>query len=172
LDPARMSLSASNIRAFPPAKQRRPRLTYAHRPFAEEHRQGACILTARGPVPPAMREADIRRALVRKGYIKGIIGLPPNLFTAPESLACIIRRRISRRSRPQGIFHDRRQTDKLHEGPALRKNRLRGPRNFTRSSDVFNRRLEIAKYSHMVTWPGSKRLSKNEFNPQPAIAYD
>jgi len=35
-------------------------------------------------------EADIRRALVRKGYIKGIIGLPANLFYGTGIPACIV----------------------------------------------------------------------------------
>jgi type I restriction enzyme M protein len=41
--------------------------------------KGACILP-HGVLFRGGAEADIRRALVRKGYIKGIIGLPPNLF--------------------------------------------------------------------------------------------
>jgi len=35
-------------------------------------------------------EADIRRALIRKGYIKGIIGLPANLFYGTGIPACIV----------------------------------------------------------------------------------
>ena len=35
-------------------------------------------------------EAEIRRELVRKGYIKGIIGLPPNLFYGTGIPACIV----------------------------------------------------------------------------------
>ena len=41
--------------------------------------KGACILP-HGVLFRGNAEADIRRALVRKGYIKGIIGLPANLF--------------------------------------------------------------------------------------------
>ncbi len=40
---------------------------------------GACILP-HGVLFRGNAEGDIRRALVRKGYIKGIIGLPANLF--------------------------------------------------------------------------------------------
>ena len=46
--------------------------------------KGACILP-HGVLFRGNVEADIRRNLVRKGYIKGIIGLPPNLSTAPVS---------------------------------------------------------------------------------------
>ncbi len=41
--------------------------------------KGACILP-HGVLFRGNAEADIRRALIRKGYIKGIIGLPANLF--------------------------------------------------------------------------------------------
>jgi type I restriction enzyme M protein len=41
--------------------------------------KGACILP-HGVLFRGNVEGDIRRSLVRKGYIKGIIGLPPNLF--------------------------------------------------------------------------------------------
>jgi len=40
--------------------------------------KGACILP-HGVLFRSNAEVDIRRALVRKGYIKGIIGIPPNL---------------------------------------------------------------------------------------------
>jgi hypothetical protein len=35
-------------------------------------------------------ETDIRRSLIRKGYIKGIIGLPANLFYGTGIPACIV----------------------------------------------------------------------------------
>lgn len=51
--------------------------------------KGVCILS-HGVVFRGKAEADIRRALVRKGYIKGIIGLPANLFYGTSLPACII----------------------------------------------------------------------------------
>ena len=50
---------------------------------------GACILP-HGVLFRGNAEADIRRALVRKGYIKGIIGLPANLFYGTGIPACIV----------------------------------------------------------------------------------
>jgi len=47
--------------------------------------KGACILP-HGVLFRGNAEADIRRALVRKGYIKSIIGLPPNLFYGMSEL--------------------------------------------------------------------------------------
>jgi type I restriction enzyme M protein len=45
---------------------------------------GACILP-HGVLFRGNAEADIRRALIRKGYIKGIIACPPTCSTAPAS---------------------------------------------------------------------------------------
>ena len=50
---------------------------------------GACILP-HGVLFRGNAEADIRRNLVRKGYIKGIIGLPANLFYGTGIPACIV----------------------------------------------------------------------------------
>ena len=51
--------------------------------------KGACILP-HGVLFRGNAEADIRRNLVRKGYIKGIIGLPANLFYGTGIPACIV----------------------------------------------------------------------------------
>jgi type I restriction enzyme M protein len=51
--------------------------------------KGACILP-HGVLFRGNAEAEIRRNLVRKGYIKGIIGLPANLFYGTGIPACII----------------------------------------------------------------------------------
>jgi type I restriction enzyme M protein len=51
--------------------------------------KGACILP-HGVLFRGNAEGDIRRNLVRKGYIKGIIGLPANLFYGTGIPACII----------------------------------------------------------------------------------
>ena len=51
--------------------------------------KGACILP-HGVLFRGGAEANIRRNLVRKGYIKGIIGLPANLFYGTGIPACIV----------------------------------------------------------------------------------
>ena len=51
--------------------------------------KGACILP-HGVLFRGNAEADIRRNLVREGYIKGIIGLPANLFYGTGIPACIV----------------------------------------------------------------------------------
>lgn len=51
--------------------------------------KGAIILP-HGVLFRGNAEAEIRQAVIRKGYIKGIIGLPPNLFYGTGIPACII----------------------------------------------------------------------------------
>lgn len=51
--------------------------------------KGAVILP-HGVLFRGNAEADIRKKIIRKGYIKGIIGLPSNLFYGTGIPACII----------------------------------------------------------------------------------
>ena len=51
--------------------------------------KGAIILP-HGVLFRGNAEAEIRQNLIRKGYIKGIIGLPSNLFFGTGIPACII----------------------------------------------------------------------------------
>ena len=46
--------------------------------------KAACVLP-HGVLFRGNAEATIRQQFVRSGYLKGIIGLPANLFTAPAS---------------------------------------------------------------------------------------
>src|SRR4051812_43401810 len=49
-------------------------------------------------------EADIRREIVRRGYLKGVIGLPPNLFFGTSIPACIVVLDKSEAATRRGIF--------------------------------------------------------------------
>jgi len=91
--------------------------------------KGACILP-HGVLFRGNAEADIRRALVRKGYIKGIIGLPANLFYGTGIPACIIVVDKEDAHTRQGIFLIDASSGYMKDGP---KNRLRA-RTSTRSS--------------------------------------
>ena len=51
--------------------------------------KGAVILP-HGVLFRGNTEAEIRTNIIRRGYIKGIIGLPPNLFYGTGIPACII----------------------------------------------------------------------------------
>src|SRR5467141_506799 len=109
--------------------------------------KGACILP-HGVLFRGNAEADIRRVLVRKGYIKGIIGLPANLFYGTGIPACIIVVDKEDAHTRQGIFLIDASSGYMKDGP---KNRLRA-QDIHQIVDVFNRRLELSKYSRMVAF--------------------
>jgi type I restriction enzyme M protein len=118
--------------------------------------KGACILP-HGVLFRGNVEADIRRNLVRKGYIKGIIGLPPNLFYGTGIPACIVV--VDKEDAParKGILMIDASGGFMKDGP---KNRLRA-QDMHRIVDVFNKRLDVPKYARMVSF---EEIEKNEFN--------
>ncbi len=117
---------------------------------------GACILP-HGVLFRGNAEAEIRRNLVRKGYIKGIIGLPANLFYGTGIPACIVV--VDKKNAParKGIFVVDASKGFIKDGP---KNRLR-EQDVHRIVDVFNKQLEIPKYSRTVAF---EEIEKNKYN--------
>ena len=85
-------------------------------------------------------EASIRRKLVSRGYIKGIIGLPANLFYGTGIPACILVLDKEGAAARQGIFMIDASKAFLKDG---NKNRLRA-QDIHKIVDVFNRQVEIA----------------------------
>ncbi len=118
--------------------------------------KGACILP-HGVLFRGNAEADIRRALVRKGYIKGIIGLPANLFYGTGIPACIVVVDKEDAQARKGIFMIDASGGFMKDGP---KNRLRSM-DIHKIVDVFNKRLDVPKYARMVPFA---EIEKNEFN--------
>ena len=118
--------------------------------------KGACILP-HGVLFRGNAEAEIRRNLIRKGYIKGIIGLPANLFYGTGIPACILVLDKENAHTRTGIFMIDAGAGYLKDG---NKNRLRD-RDIHQIVDVFNRRLELPKYSRMVPFA---EIEKNDFN--------
>jgi type I restriction enzyme M protein len=118
--------------------------------------KGACILP-HGVLFRGNAEADIRRALVRKGYIKGIIGLPANIFYGTGIPACIVAIDKQDAHACKGIFMIDASQGFKKDGA---KNRLRA-QDIHKVVDVFNRRLEVPKYSRMVS---VEEIERNEFN--------
>ena len=118
--------------------------------------KGACILP-HGVLFRGNVEAEIRRNLVRKGYIKGIVGLPANLFYGTGIPACIVV--IDKRDAQsrKGIFMIDASRGFVKDGP---KNRLRSM-DIHRIVDVFNKQLDIPKYARMVS---VAEIEQNEFN--------
>jgi type I restriction enzyme M protein len=118
--------------------------------------KGACILP-HGVLFRVNVEADIRRNLVRKGYIKGIIGLPANLFYGTGIPACIVVVDKEGAHARKGIFLIDASAGFMKDGP---KNRLRA-QDIHKIVDVFTKRLEVSKYARMVSF---EEIEKNEFN--------
>ena len=118
--------------------------------------KGACILP-HGVLFRGNAEADIRRALVRKGYIKGIIGLPANLFYGTGIPACIVVIDKADAQARKGIFMIDASGGFMKDGP---KNRLRAM-DIHKIVDAFNRRLDVPKYARMVPFA---EIEKNDFN--------
>lgn len=118
--------------------------------------KGACILP-HGVLFRGNAEAEIRRNLVRKGYIKGIIGLPANLFYGTGIPACIVVIDKEDAQARRGIFMIDASQGFMKDGP---KNRLRS-QDIHKIVDAFTRRLDIPGFSRMVTLD---EIEKNEFN--------
>ncbi len=83
--------------------------------------KGACILP-HGVLFRGGAEGSIRRNLVRKGYILGLIGLPANLFYGTGIPACIIVLDKQDAHARKGIFMIDASSGCIKDGP---KNRLR-----------------------------------------------
>lgn len=122
----------------------------------KSHGKGACILP-HGVLFRGNTEADIRRNLIGKGYIKDIIGLPANLFYGTGIPACIIVLDKEDAHARRGIFMMDASVGYMKDG---NKNRLRAM-DIHKIVDVFNKRLEIPKYSRMVPF---EEIERNEFN--------
>ena len=118
--------------------------------------KGACILP-HGVLFRGNVEANIRRNLVRKGYIKGIIGLPANLFYGTGIPACIVVIDKEDAQSRKGIFMIDASRGFMKDGP---KNRLRSM-DIHEIVDVFNKRLDVPKYARMVSF---SEIEQNEFN--------
>ncbi len=102
-------------------------------------------------------EAEIRTNIIRRGYIKGIIGLPPNLFYGTGIPACIIVLDKENAENRKGIFMI--DAGKCFEKDG-NKNRLR-EQDIHKIVDVFNKQIEIEEYSRMVP---VTEIETNEFN--------
>jgi len=118
--------------------------------------RGACILP-HGVLFRGNAEAEIRRNLVRHGYIKGIIGLPANLFYGTGIPACIVVIDKKDAGARRGIFMIDASAGFMKDGP---KNRLRA-QDIHKIVDAFTRTLEIPKYSRVVSFD---EIEKNDFN--------
>ena len=107
--------------------------------------KGAIILP-HGVLFRSNREADIRRKLIQHGLLKGIIGLPANLFYGTGIPACILVLDKEHAEARAGIFMIDASKGFLKDG---NKNRLRA-QDIHRIVDVFTKQTELPRYSRMV----------------------
>lgn len=107
--------------------------------------KGAVILP-HGVLFRGNSEATIRKELIKRGYIKGIIGLPANLFYGTGIPACIIVLDKENAVGRTGIFVIDARKGFAKDG---NKNRLR-PRDMHQIIDAFANQRETKGYSRVV----------------------
>src|SRR5467141_3684163 len=156
IDPAKDEFERFKHFGVPPAKQGDYAYLLHIVRSLKSTGKGACVLP-HGVLFRGNAEADIRRSLVRKGYIKGIIGLPPNLFYGTGIPACIVVIDKQDAHARKGVFMIDASGGFVKDG---NKNRLRA-QDIHKIVDAFNNRVEIPKYSRMVS---VQEVEKNEFN--------
>ncbi|MDF7824691.1 type I restriction-modification system subunit M [Pontiellaceae bacterium B12227] len=118
--------------------------------------KGAVILP-HGVLFRGNAEASIRRSLIRQGYIKGIIGLPANLFYGTGIPACIIVLDKENAHSRKGIFMVDASKGFIKDG---NKNRLRH-QDIHKIVDTFTKQLEQDGFARMVSFA---EIEKNDFN--------
>jgi type I restriction enzyme M protein len=120
--------------------------------------KAACILP-HGVLFRGDAEATIRQQLVRSGYLKGIIGLPANLFYGTGIPACIVVLDKENAAGRKGVFMIDASKGFKKDGP---KNRLR-EQDIHRIVDVFTKQVDVPRYARMV--PLDEIADpKNDFN--------
>ncbi len=122
---------------------------------ADEGR-GACILP-HGVLFRGNAEYDIRKEIVEKHYIKGIIGLPSNIFFGTGIPASIIVVDKKNKDSRKGIFFIDAKDGYAKDGA---KNRLR-EQDIKRIVDAWEAQQPIAHYCRMVEW---SEIEKNDYN--------
>ncbi|MFI8771879.1 type I restriction-modification system subunit M [Gordonia sp. NPDC062954] len=120
--------------------------------------KGAIILP-HGVLFRGNTEAGIRKRLLQHGFVKGIIGLPANLFYGTGIPACIVVLDKENAVGRSGVFMIDASKGFIKDG---NKNRLRS-QDIHKIVDTFNNQREIDRYSRMV--PMSEIADpKNDFN--------
>ena len=102
-------------------------------------------------------EGTIRKAILRQGYIKGIIGLPTNLFYGTGIPACIIVLDKANAAGRKGVFMIDASKGFIKDG---NKNRLR-EQDIHKIVNLFTNQIEMDRYSKLI--PISE-IEKNDFN--------
>ncbi|WP_438287148.1 type I restriction-modification system subunit M [Mycolicibacterium porcinum] len=119
----------------------------------------AAIILPHGVLFRGNAEATIRTRLLKQGFIKGVIGLPANLFYGTSIPACVVILDKENAQARTGVFMIDASKGFLKDG---NKNRLRS-QDIHKIVDTFNKQIEIDRYSRMV--PMSEIAdSRNDYN--------
>lgn len=119
----------------------------------------AAVILPHGVLFRGNAEGEIRKALIKTGYIKGIIGLPANLFYGTGIPACIIIIDKEYADERTGIFMIDASRDFVKDG---NKNRLR-ERDIYKIVTTFNEQITTdPHYARFV--PMSEITGKNDYN--------
>jgi type I restriction enzyme M protein len=102
-------------------------------------------------------EGEIRKNIIERKLIKGIIGLPANLFYGTGIPACIIVIDKENADSRKGIFMIDASKGFMKDG---NKNRLR-EQDIHLVVDIFNNQKDVEKYARFVPF---EEIEKNEFN--------
>ncbi len=120
--------------------------------------KAACILP-HGVLFRGNAEAVIRQQLVRSGILKGIIGLPANLFYGTGIPACILVLDKENAAARKGVFMIDAAKGYIKDG---NKNRLR-EQDIHKIVDTFTRQIDSPRYARMVPF-AEIADAKNDFN--------
>ena len=117
----------------------------------------AAVILPHGVLFRGGAEGGIRTRILKQGFIKGIIGLPANLFYGTGIPACIIVLDKEGAAGRKGLFMVDASKGFIKDG---NKNRLRA-QDIHKIVDTFNRQQETPKYSRMVPLA---EVQANDFN--------
>src|SRR5207248_1255393 len=126
--------------------------------WMKSNRKAACILP-HGVLFRGNAEAVIREKLVRSVYLKGIIGLPANLFYGTGIPACILVLDKENAAARKGVFMIDASKGFIKDG---NKNRLR-EQDIHRIVDTFTKQADLPRYARMVPFDEIAD-PKNDFN--------
>ena len=117
----------------------------------------AAVILPHGVLFRGGAEAGIRTRIVKQGFIKGLIGLPANLFYGTGIPACIVVLDKEGAAGRKHVFMIDASKGFIKDG---NKNRLRA-QDIHKIVDTFTRQLETAKYSRRVPLA---EIEANDFN--------
>jgi type I restriction enzyme M protein len=117
----------------------------------------AAVILPHGVLFRGGAEAAIRKRILQQGYIKGIIGLPANLFYGTGIPACIIVLDKEGSAGRKGLFLIDASKGFIKDG---NKNRLR-EQDIHKIVDTFTQQIEVDKFARLVPMA---EIEANDFN--------